>query len=194
MGEIYGHLWVSQYGNGGGTGWETWCTALEGMTADQIKTGVQRLMVEMPKFPPSLPEFLRMCGADGETQAGLPGRELAFPLVMNIASRPVEFGKGRDLSGLSPALYWIYKHLDLYQWKRMSTREARKVFNAVYDQCIQAAANGETFVEPPVLIDSSEKMAGRAAKGAADNPENLSKRKAKGRAAIAEMRKLLMCG
>ena len=87
-----------------------------------------RKTVEVSAKPARISGFVRQ---DRERQLNLPGRDLAFPHLMNIVCK----GDREAVSKLSPALHWIYKNIDLFAWRRMETREARKVFQKFTTEC-----------------------------------------------------------
>lgn len=197
MGEMYGNLWVKQYGEVRGEGWKTWCKALNGMSMESMAQGVNRIITDLPKFPPNLPEFKKLCGMNYEKLLGLAGPELSFPHLMNVASKNGQL-EHRDLSELSPALYWIYRKIDAYNWILMDTRSARERFNAVYQQCLDTAAmcltpedQEKEFPNPPTLLDTQAAMKQRELKEKRKDPVYQSKRKAAGRAAMEEMKAMM---
>ena len=57
MGMMYGHKWVSISEADDGT----WLTGLCGISPDQVAKGLSRLVDEFHQWPPSLPEFKRLC-------------------------------------------------------------------------------------------------------------------------------------
>lgn len=58
MAKIYGHRWVSSYGE---TDDGTWLSGLFDVTPDQVRAGLEKLRVSAQGWPPTLPEFRRMC-------------------------------------------------------------------------------------------------------------------------------------
>lgn len=188
MGEFYGAAWVKQYGENGGSGWETWCKALSAMSLEEITKGVERIFREMPKYPPNLPQFCEMCGEDVERAHKLEGEEVSYMFLSSFASKPPKFGENKDLSPLTPVMYWIYKNIDLYNWKRMQTKDARQQFGRVYRIAVQKAKDGFEFPEVPVMIESPDIVENRLHRESMKNPAYVSKRKAAGIAALAAMR------
>ena len=60
LAEIYGHRWVSQYGDSHGA-MDTWQRGLRDLTRDEISAGLRALLTRDDAWPPSLPEFLQLC-------------------------------------------------------------------------------------------------------------------------------------
>lgn len=58
MAKIYGHRWVSSYGE---TDDGTWLSGLYDVTPDQVRNGLEKLRVSAQGWPPTLPEFRSMC-------------------------------------------------------------------------------------------------------------------------------------
>lgn len=62
MAEIFGHRWTSSYGDDAATGaGETWARGLGGLSSAQIGEGLERVLVSAEDWPPTLPEFRRLC-------------------------------------------------------------------------------------------------------------------------------------
>lgn len=190
MGKIYKALWLKQNGEAGGEDWEMWCSALDKVCEGDIASAVNRIAHEMPEYPPSLPRFLKLCGLDLEKSIGLPGKELAFPYMMNFVSKPAnKFGGQRDFSELNGAYYWIYQNLDIYVIKGSELRDQRKIFNLIYDKCIELATTGHEFIEPPKLIEDGKAQKEREYREKRKDPVYVSKNKKIGMSALAQMRR-----
>lgn len=185
MGEIYGNAWANQYGPAGEGAWQVWAKALANIAPEVIAVAVNSLVERPSKFPPNLPEFLALCGQDRERQLNLPGRDLAFPHLMNIVCK----GDREAVSKLSPALHWIYKNIDLFAWRRMETREARKVFSEIYDRVLRVPESELT--PPPALLDRPEELESRQRKADEKAPEYVSKRKQAATSAISNLKQMM---
>ena len=65
MTEIYGHKWVSSYGdepNG------AWCGVLAALTGEQVKRGLNALLNSTDPWPPTAIQFRQLCtGRDGQS-------------------------------------------------------------------------------------------------------------------------------
>lgn len=179
---------------------DVWRAGLKGITDEQLKFGVKQAADSGKSFSPNLPEFKDMCLGSLEKRLGLAGRELSFPYLHNFMMKRGE----KNLEELNPALYWMYKKIlesvDAYNWLRMDTRQARAVFNEVYNQCLEAAAKGEEMkpYDPSTMLESPicqlrRKQAEREEKykEKRKDPAYISKRKAAGRAAMDEMKAMM---
>ena len=58
MAMVYGHRWVSSYGEADDG---TWLAGLHDVTTDQIGSGLEKCRTSKEGWPPTLPEFRAMC-------------------------------------------------------------------------------------------------------------------------------------
>ncbi len=58
MAKIYGHKWVSSYGE---TDDGSWLSGLHDVTPAQVSVGLEHCRTSAEPWPPSLPEFRAMC-------------------------------------------------------------------------------------------------------------------------------------
>lgn len=68
MAKIYGHKWVSSYGEADDG---SWGKGLAGITPEQIGVGLDQILKDGESWPPSLPEFRMMCEGRKENGFGL---------------------------------------------------------------------------------------------------------------------------
>ena len=88
MAEIYGHRWVSSYGE---IPTDTWAKGLYGLTTRQLADGLNECMKAAQGWPPTLPEFRAMCLPEKVENAAMYKRHdmLALP------SPPRDYSKAR---------------------------------------------------------------------------------------------------
>ncbi len=77
MAKIYGHKWVSSYGE---TDDGSWLTGLHDVTPEQVSAGLEKCRTSAEPWPPSLPEFRAMC---------LPEKRLAACHAIGLPAPPV---------------------------------------------------------------------------------------------------------
>ena len=65
MGSLYGHKWVSSYGVNPDPD-KVWTACLRGITEKQIKSALNQLAINGQEWPPSAPEFRKMCTGENE--------------------------------------------------------------------------------------------------------------------------------
>lgn len=75
MQAMYGSRWLLEYGlllTGSEMApiAEIWAKALDEASNEQIATGLRQCLARDSEHPPSLPEFLRLCGAGSRNQTG----------------------------------------------------------------------------------------------------------------------------
>lgn len=58
MGATFGHRWISSYGAEPS---ETWLAGLVDMTPEELRTGLVACMTWEPEWPPTLPQFRKLC-------------------------------------------------------------------------------------------------------------------------------------
>lgn len=66
MGSMFGHKWVSSYGANVDPD-RVWQATLSNVSLDKIKNGLKRLSDRGDEWPPSAPEFKKLCLDDGDT-------------------------------------------------------------------------------------------------------------------------------
>ena len=77
MGYLYGHKFTATYGELAFDGEvltpaaQTWAYALTGITTEQLSNGLQRCIDSGEAWPPTLPEFVKMCKGKAENEFGL---------------------------------------------------------------------------------------------------------------------------
>lgn len=77
MTHIYGHKFASAYGESAIEGNDiteaarTWSSGLRGLTGEQIAQGLRECINCGASWPPTLPEFVKMCKGIGENEFGL---------------------------------------------------------------------------------------------------------------------------
>ena len=64
MTRLYGHKWTAQFGDQVDPG-NAWAASLKGVSKEQVKHGLNCLVLNGAEWPPSAPEFRKLCtGAD----------------------------------------------------------------------------------------------------------------------------------
>lgn len=81
MSEIYGKLWISQFGDCNGGAYETWQKGLSKFSAQQIGNGVRRCLDRESPFPPNLIEFRALCELDDGGKLRQNGPVLGSPAI-----------------------------------------------------------------------------------------------------------------
>lgn len=146
MTEIFGHKWVSQYGD---EPLDTWAKRLVSLTPDQIAVGVNACANSNLQWPPSLPDFCGMCQPDAAS-FGLPDSTSAFLEAMRQSHAPEDWIFSHDAVKLAGAAVGWY---DL-QRCIPSEESLRKRFDAAYGALIGKIQRGEDLTAPMQAIGS----------------------------------------
>jgi len=132
MVSLYGHRWVSTYSaDATSPSGEAWARELADMKPEQLKRGIDACMRRVDTWPPTLPEFKRMC-------LGIPTWHEAR----------LEFAREHNTPH-SPFARMMLRHLDAWEMRCASAREAQRLLRDAYDIAVQARLHGEP--EPPEL-------------------------------------------
>lgn len=80
MAEIYGHRWVSSFGE---TPSPMWCSALNRISDEQVRRGIANCITQRIEWPPTLTDFIGLC----VTVPGLPSADEAADDAIAIARK-----------------------------------------------------------------------------------------------------------
>lgn len=161
MTEVFGYRWASAYGTTDQSG--TWGKGLAGLTAEDIGRGVRRVIELGMDWPPSLPEFRKLCEPD-ENDLGLPTMELAYRAA-----------SCRDWS-LHPAVYHAAKIVGQWELEQKPEHITRPLFAKAWETVVKRIRSGEQLEGP---IDAPRIERSREA------------RSASGRAHMANIQRIL---
>ncbi len=110
MAAIYGHRWVSAYGETDTTG--TWGAGLQGLTDRHIADGLNACLHSGEEWPPSLPKFRNMC-------LGLTDKDsIMEKIVARDSSDPIAKG--------------IMQRIGSFDMQRMTHKELAKRVSGLY--------------------------------------------------------------
>lgn len=127
MTEIYGHKWVSAYGESsdveGAAG--TWAKGLSGVSPQQVADGLRACVASSDPWPPTLPEFRAMC-------LGVP----SFPAVR------------MDTAKVQPFTRLVWQNLDGYLYRQSSSDRADRMLRDAYELAREHVMRGGELPEP----------------------------------------------
>lgn len=133
---IYGHKWSSHLGSASdGDGHlsdaaKTWQQGLAGVTVEQIKHGFDVLIFQNHDWPPSLPEFRRLCQQN--VFQGIPTLDEVVSILVMVKSRSGSL-VSRYRSSLALAISQ-HEAVDMHALRTAKTGEAKRMIKPVYDQ------------------------------------------------------------
>lgn len=138
MAEIYGHKWVSAYGEDAGKGAGlTWAKGLSGLGPQKIARGLEAALVSAEPWPPTLPEFRALC-------LGIP----------SLAAVRTEFRGG---AAATPFGRLVWGHLDPYLVKRVDAEKADRMVRDAYETAREWVMRGGELPAEPVAVIAAEK-------------------------------------
>lgn len=139
MAEIFGHKWTSQYGD---TPLDTWANRLGAMSAEEIAFGVNACAGSSLQWPPSLPDFCRLCKPD-LSALGIHDEESAFLEASRHAHEPNDYIFTHEVVRMAgESVGW-------YDLQRCYPNEdsLRKRFRAAYGALVGKVQRGEPLTE-----------------------------------------------
>jgi hypothetical protein len=157
MASKYGHRWTSQYGaepwndRGAGAG-NVWQHDLGGLTRQDLERGIERCMERDDAWPPTLPEFRRLCLPRPE-DFGVPDEEEAF---MEAAGRAHPCAPQHDWS--HPTVVAAFRRMGRHRFHELERREARRAWHTVWRRVVRQYMAGrldEAEIALPAPKDSS---------------------------------------
>lgn len=135
----FGARWASQYGDCDDG---TWASALRGVDSQTLGQALGRVALSGSEFPPSLPEFLAICGR----ASGLPDAGTAYANAChNRWSHAV--------------VYEAAKRVGIYELRTRAERDMMPKFREHYGAVCAAWMAGERFSVPGALRVTRQKPA-----------------------------------
>ena len=136
MGTIYGYKWASHMGVAdGGDGVltdaaKTWKKSLVGITLEQLKYGFDVLIFKNHDWPPSLPEFRKLCLSN--VPSGVPGVDEVLKVLVSVQ------GKNGTLASRykHPLIFAISQEINMFELRTAKTLDAKRLINAAYEKFI----------------------------------------------------------
>jgi hypothetical protein len=99
-----------------------WLQALDDLPESEITRGISYCRKYGGEFPPSIPEFRKMC--------------LPQPAELGIMSESDCYALLSRNNTEDFLVREIAKRIDVYNWRNLPAASARKVFKEVYEQCV----------------------------------------------------------
>lgn len=124
MSVIYPYKWAGQFPGAEAivVAKSEWMEGLDDLTLEQIRKGIARCRKEGGEFPPSIPEFRKLCLPTNE-DIGILDEEEAY---QQLCAKEYRHQLVKEIS----------RCIDEYSWRMMSFKEGRKRFKVVYDLCV----------------------------------------------------------
>jgi hypothetical protein len=138
MAAIYGHRWVSSYGeNPAGLGGDTWAAGLSDLPGVALARGIEACIAAADPWPPTLPEFRSMC-------LGIPSlADVRFELHEKTATR-----------SMFAALVW--QGIDGYAFRLASRESGDRMIRDAYELA-RVMRGGALPQEPAGAIEQEKR-------------------------------------
>lgn len=144
---MYGHRWVSSFGDEIDPG-NIWATVLRGLTKDDVSRGFNKIVELRLEWPPSAPEFLKMCDSnDYLSQAS------ALNAFIKVVSNGVH---NTDWSKVHPAIYWCYQEIGSWDCRSLAAVKLESRFKDLWPEAMQKYTNGDLQAKESEMIEKSD--------------------------------------
>jgi hypothetical protein len=149
MAMIYGHRWVSSFGERDDG---TWRDGLSGVSPQQIAHALGRCVTSKEPWPPSLPAFRALCYVS-PAEIGLPDALGAW-MIASSSSNPSRrlIGERQTLADRwqHPVIYHTARdpRIDCFNLRQASGDVVMRTWGPVYQEYVDRAVRGESFDFP----------------------------------------------
>lgn len=137
MGKQFGARWTSQYGDCDDG---TWAAALRGVDTPTLGNALGRVALGGSEFPPSLPEFLAICGR----ACGLPDAGSAYADACHNRWR-------------HPVVYEAARRVGIYELRTRAERDMLPKWREHFGSVCAAWMAGERYTMPEALRITRQK-------------------------------------
>ena len=136
---LYAHKWTGAYGVDPTPEWEM---ALDCLTPEMVRTGLDRTVSERWDWPPNPIQFRELCLPTSE-DLGLPSDDDAFQQAVGNAT-------DKD-----PSVIYTLRNMgdEVYKFRRCETEKARKLFKKHWDKTIEYVMTGGELPEPELQVE-----------------------------------------
>lgn len=109
---------------------------------EKIRAGLARCRSHNSPFLPSVGQFVEWCNEVSEVAAGMPSESSAYRVFCSLYSCHVGQQNWADFH---PAIYWVYRQVSQFDWRRMIERDMRREFNDIWADARKMARDGFNF-------------------------------------------------
>lgn len=145
MAELYGHRWTASFGMTPSSD-HAWASALAGLTGEQIACGLVALSERGDDWPPSAPEFRKLCTGNSAESLGLPSVDQAYRQACAIAH------PAADRAGVHPVVYHAACETGFYELQHLAQDKSRKLFERAYSLTVKTVMAGGPLREIPKAL------------------------------------------
>src|SRR5690606_28903373 len=145
MTEMYGHRWTASFGVSADQD-HAWAATLGGLTGVQIAKGLAELAARGDDWPPSAPEFRKLCEGASPELLGLPSTSAAYREACRIAH------PAADRAGIHPAVYHAACETGFFELASLPEEKSRRLFERAYGLTVQMILDGLPLREIPKAL------------------------------------------
>lgn len=149
MTQMFGHRWVSAYGSSDSD--NVWLACLDGLNPKQLRSGMRAVARSGDAWPPTAPQFRKLCESATLTDHGLPDPERAYREVASNAHNPSR------ASWSHPAVYVAGRETGWFDLRHAEVGgRIEQRFRRNYEIATRRVLAGEQLdVEIPVALEDT---------------------------------------
>lgn len=160
MTEMYGHRWTASFGVSADQG-HAWAATLAGLSGAQIASGLAALVERGDDWPPSAPDFRKLCEGASPEALGLPSAAAAFREACRNAHPAAAARWSHE------AVHHAACETGFHELRSLPEDKGRALFERAYAVTVRMLLAGEPLREIPKALPASVSVStpevGRAA-------------------------------
>ncbi|MBV2132030.1 hypothetical protein KRX52_04365 [Pseudomonas sp. MAP12] len=145
---MYGHRWTASFGVSADQG-HAWAATLAGLTGAQIANGLAGLVERGDEWPPSAPDFRKLCEGASPEALGLPSTSAAYREACRN-SHPAA-----DQRWSHPAVHHAACEVGFSELRSLPEEKSRLLFERAYAVTVRMLLAGEVLREIPKALPAS---------------------------------------
>lgn len=146
---IYGHKWASHLGaavDADGRLSEsarTWQQGLVGVSRENLKTAFDALVLKKHEWPPSLPEFRKLCLSG--TRSDAPSLDEIVSALISVSTRQGSLARRyKHPMALAVSVACLRDGVDMFAIRNAKLVDAKRMIKPAYEQCLKTGWNDWT--------------------------------------------------
>lgn len=160
MTEMYGHRWTASFGVSADQS-HAWAATLAGLSGAQIASGLAALVERGDDWPPSAPDFRKLCEGASPEALGLPSAAAAFREACRNAHPAAAARWSHE------AVHHAACETGFHELRSLPESKSRALFERTYAVTVRMLLAGEPLREIPKALSASVSVStpdvGRAA-------------------------------
>lgn len=148
MGSLYLQKWTTSFPAGEIDPGNVWAACLRGLTADDVKRGLNAMVEKRLEWPPSAIDFLMLCSKNDVPSVGLASQGLISAL-----SEPLSC---RSWHNHHPCVYWCYTQIGSFDCNNLKTSELIARVKELWPLAVEAYNRGEIVIPESLRLEKKE--------------------------------------